>query len=109
MLILSNSPINLIQVRQIPTSFESPQAEAEYNSKYGYERISQKPALPRKVDSLMNDFGTQMAKFGRGGQKNGDKPVFPQLFGFQRQSDVEGGDSDDEELRCVPKVMQVSN
>jgi len=96
----------IIQVRQIPTSFESPQAEAEYNSKYGYERISQKPALPRKVDSLMSDFGTQMANFGRGGQP-GDKPVFPQLFGFQRQSDGAGGDSDDEELRCVPKVMQV--
>ena len=74
-------------------------------------------ATPRNVDAnRMGGFGAQMAKFGEGPRRS--RPALPQLAENnpfmnllqQRQGEAAptGDDKEDNELRCVPKVMHVS-
>jgi len=100
--------------------------EEAYVRKWGFER---KPASARNVDPRFGSFGAAMAADRRRPEPEGfrgrpqlaqfrdpDAPFMNLLGQLQRQS-VDGGteeesifdapDSSDDEVRCIPKVMQV--
>jgi len=96
-----------------------------YNRRYGYERYP--GGTPRNVDGMSN-FGAQMSASSSSQRSGNAGRPLPQLVytdpepaamnllgqfgnGLLRQSDdgpsVDVEDSSDDEVRCIPKVMQV--
>lgn len=104
-------------VKQVVSSSNEDFSSEDYNRKYGYERVQ----APRNVDSVLADFGPQMAASLEKDPSSSNFRPLPQLaefrdpvppvmrlFGLQQQRQANLPDSSDDEVRCIPKVMQVS-
>ncbi len=126
---LSLSPCLQFHASSALIDHDLPVDEDAYVRNYAYERT--RPAAPRNVDSRLSaDFGAAMAAAAAAVSGTSSRGGRPQLAEFtdpdppymnlllQRQSadagtaDTEGffdvPDSSDDEVRCIPKVMQVS-